>query len=171
MPNQRFHDDRERLVIIAILVLTALVTIVVTHSWHPGVDICSHFSDTVSGDTGRLARPCLVKLSSWHDSMKGMVESEVPRSILSGRSIIVTFTPPSTNPHGSLNSGYMIGYTKRRCDGQVDRHSGVLWLCNAGAGDGTRTRTGLPPTVFKTAASAIPPLRHWFYYTASMQDV
>jgi hypothetical protein len=122
MPNQRFHDDPERLVIIAILVLTALVTIVATHSWHPGVDICSHFSDTVSGATGRLARPCLVKLSSWHDSMKGMVESEVPRSILSGRSIIVTFTPPSTNPHGSLNSGY----TKRRHDDQPDHHSGVL---------------------------------------------
>ena len=30
---------------------------------------------------------------------------------------------------------------------------------SAGAGDGTRTRTGLPPTVFKTVASAIPPLR------------
>ena len=30
---------------------------------------------------------------------------------------------------------------------------------NAGAGDGTRTRTGLPPTVFKTVASAISPLR------------
>ena len=30
--------------------------------------------------------------------------------------------------------------------------------CN-GAGDGTRTRTGLPPTVFKTVASAISPLR------------
>jgi hypothetical protein len=29
----------------------------------------------------------------------------------------------------------------------------------AGAGDGTRTRTGLPPTVFKTVASAVPPLR------------
>jgi hypothetical protein len=28
-----------------------------------------------------------------------------------------------------------------------------------GAGDGTRTRTGLPPTVFKTVASAISPLR------------
>ena len=30
---------------------------------------------------------------------------------------------------------------------------------DAGAGDGTRTRTGLPPTVFKTVASAVPPLR------------
>jgi hypothetical protein len=28
-----------------------------------------------------------------------------------------------------------------------------------GAGDGTRTRTGSPPTVFKTVASAISPLR------------
>jgi len=61
MPKQRFHDDPERPVIIAILVLTALVTIGAKHRWYPGVDICSHFSDTVSGDTGRLARPCLVK--------------------------------------------------------------------------------------------------------------
>ena len=30
-----------------------------------------------------------------------------------------------------------------------DRPRGVLRLCEAGAGDGTRTRTGLPPTVFK----------------------
>lgn len=29
-----------------------------------------------------------------------------------------------------------------------------------GAEGGIRTRTGLPPTVFKTVASAIPPLRH-----------
>ena len=29
-----------------------------------------------------------------------------------------------------------------------------------GAGGGTRTHTGLPPTVFETAASAIPPRRH-----------
>jgi hypothetical protein len=39
------------------------------------------------------------------------------------------------------------------------RTKGVLRLCAAGAGDGTRTRTGLPPTVFKTVASAISPLR------------
>lgn len=31
---------------------------------------------------------------------------------------------------------------------------------NAGARGGTRTRTGLPPEVFKTSASAIPPLWH-----------
>ncbi len=34
----------------------------------------------------------------------------------------------------------------------------MLW--DAGAEDGIRTRTGLPPTVFKTVASAVPPLRH-----------
>gem|GEM_PF-4270540 len=33
-----------------------------------------------------------------------------------------------------------------------------------GAGDGTRTRTGLPPSVFKTEASAIPPLRQCMIY-------
>jgi hypothetical protein len=33
-----------------------------------------------------------------------------------------------------------------------------------GAGDGTRTRTGLPPSVFKTEASAIPPLRLCMIY-------
>ncbi len=35
-----------------------------------------------------------------------------------------------------------------------------LLHANTGAGDGTRTRTESPPTVFKTAASAISPLRH-----------
>ena len=36
--------------------------------------------------------------------------------------------------------------------------------CDPGAGDGTRTRTGLPPSVFKTEASAIPPLRLCMIY-------
>lgn len=36
--------------------------------------------------------------------------------------------------------------------------------CDPGAGDGTRTRTGLPPSVFKTEASAIPPLRQCMIY-------
>ena len=36
--------------------------------------------------------------------------------------------------------------------------------CDPGAGDGTRTRTGLPPSVFKTEASAVPPLRQCMIY-------
>ena len=46
----------------------------------------------------------------------------------------------------------------------MDEQCGAPHVCEiphseAGAGDGTRTRTGLPPTVFKTVASAISPLR------------
>lgn len=37
--------------------------------------------------------------------------------------------------------------------------------CEAGAGGGTRTRTGFRPTVFKTVASAVPPLRPGLYDT------
>lgn len=40
-----------------------------------------------------------------------------------------------------------------------DRPEGVLRLFGDGAGDGTRTRKGFPPAVFKTAAFAISPLR------------
>ena len=40
-----------------------------------------------------------------------------------------------------------------------DEDRGCLSHSTAGAEDGSRTRTGLPPTVFKTAASAIPPPR------------
>jgi hypothetical protein len=41
---------------------------------------------------------------------------------------------------------------------------GRLPRCDSGAGDGTRTRTGLPPSVFKTEASAVPPLRQCMIY-------
>jgi hypothetical protein len=57
------------------------------------------------------------------------------------------------------NFGYKLGYMKRLWVDLYDRPTGVLRLSDAGAGDGTRTRTGLPPTVFKTVASAISPLR------------
>ena len=40
----------------------------------------------------------------------------------------------------------------------------VALHCSYGAGDGTRTRTGLPPSVFKTEASAVPPLRQCMIY-------
>lgn len=46
-----------------------------------------------------------------------------------------------------------------------DRPEGVLWLSDAGAGDGTRTRKGFPPAVFKTAAFAISPLRQTHIFT------
>jgi hypothetical protein len=45
--------------------------------------------------------------------------------------------------------GYKVGYMKRLWVDLRDRPRGVLRLYDAGAGDGTRTRTGLPPTVFK----------------------
>jgi hypothetical protein len=55
--------------------------------------------------------------------------------------------------------GYKLGYMKRLWADLRDRPRDVLRLSDAGAGDGTRTRTGLPPTVFKNVASAISPLR------------
>ena len=67
--------------------------------------------------------------------------------------------------------GYKVGYMKRLRVDRVDRPEGVLRLPDAGAGDGTRTRTGLPPTVFKTVASAISPLRRALLRYDSMLGV
>jgi hypothetical protein len=70
--------------------------------------------------------------------------------------------------HAHFDFGYMVGYMKRLRADLGDRPGGVSWLPNAGAGDGTRTRKGLPPAVFKTAAFAISPLRRARAETVSL---
>lgn len=56
-------------------------------------------------------------------------------------------------------SAFDSGSIKHLRADRSDRPKGVLWLSDAGAGDGTRTRKGFPPAVFKTAAFAFSPLR------------
>ena len=59
-----------------------------------------------------------------------------------------------------LSIGTLLSDIFEAIEKAILRKKTMFRLMKNNAGDGSRTRTGLPPTVFKTVASAIPPLRH-----------